>query len=170
MNGSRLRARAARRVPFVPSGLSLMYRGVMGHYPDGHRYAVDNMWTHAPIDDLLPGLDAIAQTLPPAPSHALWLNWAPPAQRPDMAYSMEDDIYLALYAVWKHAADDAERAAWPVTRMREMAHLASGCQLADENLGERPARFASDANLEKLDRIRAARDPEGRFYPWMGRP
>jgi hypothetical protein len=51
-----------------------------------------------------------------------------------------------------------------------MEHLASGCQLADENLGERPARFVSDDHLRKLDQIRAARDPRGTFQTWMGRP
>jgi FAD/FMN-containing dehydrogenase len=162
--------RPSRNIPFAPTGLRLMYRGVKQHYPDDHRYAVDNMWTHAPIESLLPGLHRIAETMPPAPSHVLWLNWVPPRERPDMAFSMEDDHYLALYAVWKDAADDARYAAWPALRMREMEPLASGCQLADENLGQRPSRFASDRNLARLDELRAARDPEGRFFPWMGRP
>jgi FAD/FMN-containing dehydrogenase len=170
MNGSRIRAKAASSVSFAPTGLRLLYRGVMTHYPSQHRYAVDNMWTGAPFDELLPGLERIADTLPPAPSHVLWLNWAPRGPRPDMAYSMEDDVYLGLYGIWKDAADDAKHAPWAVTRMREMAHLASGIQLADENLGERAARFASDANMAKLDRLRAAWDPEGRFHAWMGRP
>jgi FAD/FMN-containing dehydrogenase len=53
--------------------------------------------------------------------------------------------------------------------MAAMAPLASGIQLADENLGARPAKFASDENMAKLDRIRAAYDPDSRFFPWMGR-
>lgn len=170
MNGGPLARRAALRIPYVPSGLPLMYRGVMSHYPDDHRYAVDNLWTSAPIDALLPGLERIAETLPPAPSHALWMNWAPPRDRPDMAFTMEDDIYLALYGIWKDAKDDALHARWPVERMREMQHVATGIQLADENLGQRPARFVSDAALARLDAIRSERDPERRFHPWMGRP
>jgi FAD/FMN-containing dehydrogenase len=170
MNDSPLRRRAALRLPFVPSGLRLMYAGIMKHYPERHRYAVDNMWTGASIDALLPGLRRIAETLPPAPSHTLWMNWMPPPDRPDMAYSMEDNIYLALYSVWKDPKDDAECMAWPVQRMREMQVYATGCQLADENLGQRPARFASDDHLERLDCIRSVRDPEGRFHTWMGRP
>jgi FAD/FMN-containing dehydrogenase len=169
LTGGPLRRKASMRLPLLPTGLAPMYRGVMQHYPDDHRYAVDNMWTGAPIDALLPGLHRIAETLPPAPSHVLWMNWAPPRDRPDMAFSMEDDTYVALYSVWKDARDDAAFASWPVDRMREMNHLATGCQLADENLGQRPARFVADANLARLDRIRAARDPEGRFHPWMGR-
>jgi FAD/FMN-containing dehydrogenase len=170
MNKSALRGRAARAIPFLPASLDMLYEGVMTHYPDHHRWAVDNMWTHASFDELLPGLLRIARTLPPPPSHMLWLNWAPPPDRPDMAFSMEDSVYIALYGGWKDPDDDARHASWAQDRMGEMAHLASGCQLADENLGQRPARFVSDAHLERLDAIRAARDPQGRFHPWMGRP
>jgi FAD/FMN-containing dehydrogenase len=170
VNKSRVEKHASRKLPFVPSGLGLMYRGVMQHYPQNHRYAVDNMWTGADIDALLPGLQRIADTLPDAPSHVLWMNWAPPKTRPEMAYSMEDDIYLALYSVWKDAKDDARFASWPIDNLRTMQHLSSGCQLADENLGQRPQRFMTDANLARLDRVRAERDPEGVFQPWMGRP
>jgi hypothetical protein len=169
LNKSPLRHKAAIKLPFAPSPLGLMYRGVMQHYPAEHRYAVDNMWTHAPIEQLLPGLETIITTLPPPPSHMLWLNWAPPKVRPDMAFSVEDDIYIALYGGWKQAADDARHGGWAEGRMRELAHLASGCQLADENLGRRPARFVTAEKLARLDQIRAVRDPSGRFHPWMGR-
>ncbi|MBK6810213.1 MAG: FAD-binding oxidoreductase [Sandaracinaceae bacterium] len=157
-------------MPLLPMPLDWMYRAVMHHYPAEHRYAVDNMWTHAPIDALLPGLERIGQTLPPAPSHMLWMNWSPPRDRPPMAFSLEDDTYIAFYGVWKDAQHDAQVAPWAGERMREMAHLATGIQLADENLAQRPARFVADANLAKLDAVRALRDAPGRFHPWMGRP
>jgi FAD/FMN-containing dehydrogenase len=54
--------------------------------------------------------------------------------------------------------------------MREMEHLATGIQLADENLGARPARFVTDEHMRRLEEIRAAYDPEGRFHSWMGVP
>jgi FAD binding domain len=158
------------RIPFVPSTVGLMYRGVMTHYPAGTRYNVDNLWTHAPIEALLPGLRQIAASMPPPPTHMLWLNWAPPPERPEMAFSMEDQIYLAIYCGWKKPEDDARYGSWAVDRMKEMAHLSTGCQLADENLGEHPQRFVADANLVRLDQIRAVRDPEGRFHDYMGRP
>jgi hypothetical protein len=53
--------------------------------------------------------------------------------------------------------------------MTDLAPCATGIQLADENLGERPARFMADANLARLDRLRAAHDPAGRFHSYMGR-
>ena len=89
--------------------------------------------------------------------------------RPDMAYSVEDDTYIALYAVWQDPALDAGCVSWATQTMRDLAPVASGIQLADENLGRRPARFVSDEHLARLDAIRAQRDPDGRFHPWMGR-
>ncbi len=170
MNQSPLRRKSAVNIPFLPAPLSLLYRGVMGHYPQHYRYGVDNMWTKASIDALLPGLHTIAATLPPAPSHMLWLNWAPPPERPSMAFSLEDQTYIALYGSWKDARDDRRYAAWAQSRMHELSHLASGCQLADENLGQRPAHFVLPDNLARLDEIRSQRDPEQRFHTYMGRP
>jgi len=46
---------------------------------------------------------------------------------------------------------------------------ALGIQLADENLGRRPARFMADAKLRKLDGIRQKYNPQGLFRDWMGR-
>jgi len=49
-----------------------------------------------------------------------------------MAYSVEDDIYIALYGGWKEAADDATFESWATERVREIEHLSSGIQLADD--------------------------------------
>ena len=165
-----VRERAKLTAPNVEVGLPDLYAAVHQSYPDGHRYAVDNMWTHAPVDELLPGLRRIAETLPEAPSHMLWMNWGASPPRPEMAYSVEDQTYIALYGVWEDPADDAANVAWATERVREMEHLASGIQLADENLGLRPARFVSEANLARLDAVRAKYDPDGLFHSWMGRP
>jgi FAD/FMN-containing dehydrogenase len=101
----------------------------------------------------------------------LWLNWggaSPP--RPSMAFSVEDQIYIAVYGVWSDPADDEQHVRWAEERMRAMEHLATGIQLADENLARRPARFVTDENLARLDEIRDRYDPSGRFHSWMGRP
>jgi FAD/FMN-containing dehydrogenase len=161
-------------LPYVPGELADLYAGAHAAYPDGRRYSADNMWTHAPVEDLLAGLHRIANTMPPAPSHMLWMNWQPGAsaqpERPDMAYSVEDDTYVALYGVWEDPAEDNANVAWATERMRELEPHASGIQLADENLGNRPARFLSDEHHARLARLRAKYDPDGRFHSWMGLP
>jgi hypothetical protein len=97
------------------------------------------------------------------------MNWAPKTRRPDMAFSAEDDIYIAMYSIWKEAAGEGAAATWALDGMTELAPYATGIQLADENLGERPARFMAEANLARLDGLRATLDPAGRFHSYMGR-
>jgi hypothetical protein len=162
--------RAKAALPYAPAQMADLYAAAGLSYPDDHRYAVDNMWTHAPVAELLPGLRRIGEEVPAAPSHMLWMNWGASPERQEMAYSVEDETYIALYAVWSDAAGDAANIAWAEDNMRAMEHLASGIQLADENLGRRPARFLSDANYERIDRVRAQYDPDGLFHTWMGRP
>jgi FAD/FMN-containing dehydrogenase len=161
--------RALVAIPYAPTDMPTWYEGVMSNYLADHRYAADNMWTSAPAEALLPGIRRILDTMPPHPSHFLWLNWGPSPPRQDMAYSLEDEIYLALYGGWMDPADDDSYGDWARSNMAAMADLATGIQLADENLGQRPARFVTDEAMARLDDVRAAYDPDGRFYSWMGR-
>lgn len=157
------------KIPYTPSDLPTWLDVVMTNYLTDYRYTVDNMWTSASAEDLLPGVRTILETMPPHPSHFLWLNWGPSPPRQDMAYSVEDEVYLALYGGWKDAADDDKYGDWARSNMAAMADLASGIQLADENLGRRPARFVTDEAMTRLDKVRAAYDPDGLFHSWMGR-
>jgi len=161
--------RAIIKNPYLPTDLPSWFDIVMTHYLADNRYTADNMWTSASAQQLLPGIRTILDTMPPHPSHFLWLNWGPSPIRQDMAYSVEDEIYLALYGSWQDPADDDKYGDWARSNMAAMSHLATGIQLADENLGERPARFATDRAMARLDTVRAAYDPDGLFSSWMGR-
>jgi FAD/FMN-containing dehydrogenase len=168
---SPVRKRASVSTPLLPLSTMRMSEGAaQTHFPPKMHWCVDNMWTDAPITDLLPGLRKVSDTLPPAPSHALWLNWQPNRARPDMAFSMEAGFYFAAYGEWRRPADDARYGSWATERISDMAHLGKGIQLADENLGRRQARFMSDANRARLEQIRAHYDPEGRFNSYMSAP
>jgi FAD/FMN-containing dehydrogenase len=144
--------------------------GSDAHYPPGKRFIADNMWTHASFEELLPGLRAIQESFPPAPTHMVWMPWCLTPPRPSMAYSVEDELYIAVYAAWDRKDDDETYRRWVTDRMGAMEHLATGIQLADENLINRPRRFVTDEHLRHLDEIRAVYDPEGLFVSWLGRP
>jgi FAD/FMN-containing dehydrogenase len=171
IDDSRIRKLASFTTPLIPMSTEVMSRTAnITHFPPGVRWCADNIWTDAPIDDLLPGLRQIAGTMPPAPSHSLWLNWHPPGERPDMAFSLEAKRYLAVYGEWTQAEDDQRYASWATERMAAMEAHAAGIQLADENLGRRQARFMKDENLERLELLRQTYDPARRFRSWMGLP
>ncbi len=169
MVNSPIKRKAFLRIPFVQTPISWLYSMAMTHYPYQYHWGVDNMWTRTHVNELMPYLKKIAETLPPAPAHMLWLNWQPPV-RQDMAFSMEDKTYIALYGCWKNAADTTKYGQWATDMLREMEHLGTGIQLADENLHQRTARFVADDHLIKLDKIRAERDVNQAFNAWHSRP
>ncbi|MET7775732.1 FAD-dependent oxidoreductase [Streptomyces sp. NPDC005388] len=143
------------------------------HCDETKRYLADNMWTHASFDDLWPNFAAMLKTWPPAPSHLVVFNWGGyerQPERPSMAYSVEDELYYGLYAAWTDPLDSQTYTNWVTNHMRAWEPYASGIQLADENLVNRPYRFVTDENLLRLDALRAGWDPDGLFVSWLGRP
>ena len=87
-----------------------------------------------------------------------------------MAYSVEDETYIALYAVWADPADDAANSPGRPTGCARWSRSRRGIQLADENLGRRPARFAERREHgARSTSCARSYDPDGRFHPWMGR-
>jgi hypothetical protein len=168
---SPIRKLASFTLPLLPVSLGMMMKGgERSLFLPNTRWTADSMWMNAPIAALLPALRRIADTQPAAPSHALWLNWNGPADRPDMAFSLEARTYLALYGGLRGgtAANPADES-WATDHMRALQEHSVGIQLADENLGRRPAPFMAPANLARLDALRARFDPDGLFNPYMGR-
>jgi FAD/FMN-containing dehydrogenase len=157
-------------LPYAPTTLANWYGVIMTNYPKGHRFVVDNMFTSASAEELLPGIRKIIETMPPHPSHFIFTGWRPSSpERAEMACGMDDEIYMALYSAWQDPADDERYRDWAGSNMAAMSHLATCVALADENLGRRPAQFITDSNMARLDKVRSTYDPEGRFHSWMGR-
>lgn len=165
-----VRNRAFTREEFTRQSVTNLSAGAYLHYLADKRYLADNVW-YKDFDKILPAIKPLIDDFPPAPSHTQWTNWgyvkAP--ERLDMAFSEENDFYLALYAAWPNPSDDEKYRSFVTDRMKAMAKHSSGIQLADENLMNRPAKFMADANIAKLDKLRAKWDPERIFPEWFGR-
>lgn len=169
---SPLRKKASFTTPLIPVPISWMMQVASKMlFPPTAHWCTDNMWLDASVETILPELHNINKTMPPAPSHSLWLNWNPGKQppRPDMAFGMESQTYMAVYGEWSDPADEEKYANWATERMKALEPHGKGIQLADENLAKRPARFTTDEKLAKLDRLREKYDPQGVFNSWGGR-
>ena len=130
----------------------------------GKRMVADNMWSDASMDELLPGIRRIADTM----SHESFMMWHLMGVDPNPSGAGFRSLYqrwgASLYSVWADPAEDDALVAWPALRMREMEPLASGIQVNDENLERRAAPVGSPAAQRRLNAIRQARDPEGRMH------
>ena len=87
---------------------------------------------------------------------------------PDMAFSVEGNVYVATYLIYDDPADDEKYR----TRVHEKtaaiaANGGVGVYLGDTDFTRRPDRFLTDDNFRRLQQIRAARDPQGRIASYL---
>ena len=133
--------------------------------PEGHRYTVDNAYLAGETSALIPALVPAFTELPTAKSFSLWFDLAhlPARPLPDMALSVQSDLYFATYVVGEEPAQDDLCRSWTDDTMRRLEPFSGGCYLGDSDLTIRPDRFMSDAAWDRFRRVRAARDPARLF-------
>jgi FAD/FMN-containing dehydrogenase len=135
--------------------------------PEGYRYAVDCTWTGAPAHILAPVLADLWGELETEHSFSIWYGWAPSRRLPDMAFSVEADVYIATYVIYTDPADDARHTGWVHRRTAALAAHGAGAYLGDTDFTRRQDRFLSDGAYRRLAGIRAERDPDGRFASYL---
>ena len=166
-----VRDQAIAATPFVDGDLLEMISLSPLLFPPGNRFAVDNMWTGRP-GRAVAARPAPDRRDPAARALARDVDELGPVARAggDGLLDRGPHIHGAVRLLVRSGQRRRLLTGWPAERMREMEQLATGIQLADENLAVRPARFVSAENMLRLDEIRTDYDPERLFYEWMGRP
>lgn len=135
--------------------------------PTGARFAVDNIWTNASSAALLPLVRPLFSNFPTPASYVFIQVWGPVRKLPDMAYSVQGDIYISSNAVYYDPADDARCEAWAVQAMRNLDAISIGAQMNDENIQHHPARYLSAEAAKRLEKLRHRYDPQNRFPGYL---
>jgi FAD/FMN-containing dehydrogenase len=161
-----VRDRASVSETCFPQTLDELYTGADATEPEGYRWAVDNMWTDASPDELLPEVKELFETVPTPVSHIFWYPWY---ERPleNAAISVYGKLYIAAFAGWTDPSEDERHVRWSTEQMRRLEPFSKGIQLADENLVNRSARYLSPENEARLERLRAEHDPDGVFHSYL---
>jgi FAD/FMN-containing dehydrogenase len=136
--------------------------------PEGHRWAVDNAWLSGSAADVVPAMRRAYTTLPNEKAFTIWFSMAPLRRLPDMAFSLQSEIYLASYVVWEDASDDDRCIGWLEGAMADLEPVTVGQYLGDSDHTRRQVRFMSDDAWERLQRVYADRDPERLFVGYLG--
>ena len=134
--------------------------------PEGSRYIVDNAWIHGPTDQAVAAMRPAFTDLPTDGTFTIFFSMGPTRELPDMALSVQTDLYLATYAVYDDPARDSEVRTWLDGVMKTLEPVTAGQYLGDSDLAHRPSRFLGDAQWERLRKIRAERDPDGLFHDY----
>jgi len=136
--------------------------------PEHHRYAVDCCWTNASADVLAPLLMRLWSELDTTHSFSIWYGWAPVRDLPDMAFSVEGNVYISTYTIYTDPADDDRYRAWVHDRTADIARNGGvGVYLGDTDFTGRNDRFLSPEHYVRLEEIRAKRDPQRRFAAYL---
>ena len=149
-----------------PTSIDEENRAQAEQSPEGYRYAVDCAWTDAPASVLAPVLARMWGELEDR-SFSIWYGWAPQGGLPDMAFSVQGNVYVATYAIYTDEADDERYRSWVHDRTGQLARHGVGVYLGDTDFTRRQDRFLSDENYRRLLEIRARWDPEGRFVSYL---
>lgn len=136
--------------------------------PEGYRYAVDCAWSDAPAEVLAPLLSRLWSELDTEHSFSIWYGWAPTRPLPDMAFSVQGNVYVATYAIYDDPGQDEHYRAWVHQRTADLARDGGvGVYLGDTDFTRRQDRFLTDAHYTRLERVRAQWDPLGRFASYL---
>jgi FAD/FMN-containing dehydrogenase len=136
--------------------------------PEGHRWAVDNAWLTGTAGAVVPAMRRAYTTLPNAKSFTIWFSMAPLRELPDMAFSMQSEIYLASYVLWESPDDDERCITWLESAMTDLEPVTVGQYLGDSDHTRRQAKFMSDDAWDRLQKVYADRDPDRLFVGYLG--
>jgi FAD/FMN-containing dehydrogenase len=162
--------RALVHVDAQPTTLAEQRERQLHDNPEGHRWVVDNAWLTGSAAEVVEASRAAYTTLPNDKSFTIWFSMAPLRRLPDMAFSMQSEIYLASYVLWDDAADDQANRAWLSSVMKDLEPVTVGQYLGDGDLAHRQVRFLSDDNWARLQKVRELRDPDGLFVGYLAGP
>ncbi|GHD48986.1 FAD-binding oxidoreductase [Streptomyces mirabilis] len=165
--GKALTANVAQQVDFAD-----LQAAQLRSNPDYHRYFADNAFLAGSAFELVPALVPAFTDLPTSKTFTVLGDFTPLLCRrpPDMSLSVQTDLYFAAYVIGETPKEDARCRSWLDAAMERVAPYSAGCYLGDSDLAVRPDRVMSDAAWSEFQRIRTARDPEGRFPGYLGAP
>ena len=118
----------------------------------------------------MPAMRRAYTTLPNPKAFTILFSMAPLRELPDMAFSLQSEIYLASYVCWEDEADDERNRAWLDGAMADLEPVTVGQYLGDSDLSRRQLRFMSDEAWSRYRAVCAERDPDGVFVCYLAGP
>jgi hypothetical protein len=151
----------------LPTSFADERRDQIQQNPEGCRYAADSAWLEGSPEKVVPLLHDAFTTLPNTKTFTLWFSMAPLRPLPDMALSLQTEIYFAIYTVWDDEADDERCRAWLANCMKKLEPVNAGQYLGDSDFTVRTGKFVGAENWQKLEALRAKHDPRGMFHSYL---
>lgn len=138
--------------------------------PEGHRWTVNNAWLEGTPEKVSSTILDTFTDLPNEKTFVLWFSMAPLRPLPDMAFSMQTEIYMSIYCLWEDAVDDERCNEWVNQQMKKIESVTAGQYLGDSDFTAHQLQFMAPENYAKLEALRMHYDPDQRFHSYMAKP
>ncbi|MEU4236924.1 FAD-binding oxidoreductase [Actinoplanes sp. NPDC026619] len=158
---------AVRRVERRPSTINDLYALSDALTPHGNRYAVDGVWTSAPVGEVLAAGRGVLDAIPTPESFLLWMLWDNYPEAATACWSTQGRLYFSPNAVWTDPAADLRAESWAHAALDDLAGVAAGTQFADHNPADRPDHGIEPAQQQRLAALRAKYDPSGLLCDYL---
>lgn len=152
-----------------PTSLEEECRVQLEMNPEGHRWTVNCAWLEGSPEQVSSTVAGSFSDLPSKEAFTLWFSMAPLRPIPDMAFSLQSDIYLSLYCVWKNEEDDEKCSKWVSQQVKNIESVTAGQYLGDSDLSKHQRKFMASENYKKMESIRVKYDPERRFHSYLAK-
>ncbi|MFJ4846990.1 MULTISPECIES: FAD-binding oxidoreductase [unclassified Streptomyces] len=153
-----------------PTSMEALYARAAAAWPEGHRYAVDSLWSRADLGTLLTRLGDALGRAPSAKSLVL-APLAPASRNPEllrnMAFGVLGDAKVAPYAIWDDPSRDEANVRWQREATASVAPLGTGHYIGEADLSadaSHARRSYRAADWARLGELRAKYDPDGVFH------
>jgi hypothetical protein len=152
-----------------PTTMEVQLENQRLHNPEGCRYIADNAWVDGPPERVVPAIRHIFTDLATPHSYSLFFSMAPLRKLPDMAFSLQTEIYIATYAVYEADREDLDRPMreFITNQMRKLEPITVGQYIGDSDFTARQLKFMADENWKRLLDIRDKYDPDRLFIGYM---
>jgi hypothetical protein len=151
----------------APTPFEERYKILTAANPHGYRWLSDNAWLEGTTEQAVRAMRNLFVHLPTDRSIAMFFSLAPLRLLPDMALSLQTEVYCASYIVYEQPEQDAPLRNWLSERMREMEPVTTGQFLGDSDQTSRQVKFMGQEQWQRLQTIRAKYDPDDMFVGYL---
>jgi hypothetical protein len=161
------RDQAIRATVAQSSTLDELYELADRLTPPGMRWALDGVWLDGSSAEVVELARPLNDTIPDGMSFVLWMVWGGYPRQDNACWSSQARLYLSPNAGWADPAEDLTHETWAHAPLAAIQHASRGLQFSDNNVADRFDHGIEPEAGERLEKIRAVYDPEGRFHTYM---
>ncbi len=151
----------------VPTTLEAECKVQLVNNPEGHRWTVSNAWLEGTPELVSSTIVDSFTSFPSEKTFTLWFSMAPLRILPNMAFSLQTEIYMAIYSLWEDEKDDEKCRAWVKNQVERIKPVTAGQYMGDSDFQVHHRKFMSDENWLKLQEIRVKYDKKGLFHNYL---